>query len=223
MRCHSASNSKYTLRSLHSRNILGRCLKTYKNNLFTCIVPLLCVLSRKYNLTAGSSGRCSKAFSYRRSCLNCLGVKLRMKQCVEVSRIYHKHGFLLCSHALVNEVACYLKSRLSRSLSVSRLEHEELSMFNGELHVLHVSVMIFECSANLIELRKCLRELLLHFGYLHRCTYSGNNVLALSIRKEFSEETFVSRSRITCKRNTCSAIVTHVSESHHLYVYSRSP
>ena len=43
-------------------------------------------------------------------------------------------------------------------------------MLNGELHILHISVVVFQSFANLFELYECFREFLLHFGDVHRCT-----------------------------------------------------
>ena len=75
-----------------------------------------------------------------------------MKKCVEVSGIDHGNCLLLVDHTLVNEVAGNLESSLCGSLAVSCLKHIELAVLNGELHILHVSVMILKDSADLIEL-----------------------------------------------------------------------
>ena len=53
---------------------------------------------------------------------------------------------------------------------------------------------------------------------VHRCTNTGNNVFTLSICKEFTKQTVSSCSRVTCEGNTCTTVITHVTECHHLYV-----
>ena len=146
-----------------------------------------------------------------------------MKQCVKVTRIDHSYSFFLRSHALVNKVACDLQSSLSSSLTVTCLQHVQFAVLYGKLHILHVSVVSLQSLAYIFELCKCLREFFFHFGNVHRSTNAGNNVLALCIGKEFSEQTVFSCSRVTGKCNTCTTVVSHVTKCHHLYVDSSSP
>ena len=96
-------------------------------------------------------------------------------------------------------------------------------MFNRKFHILHISVMVFQCLANFLELFECFREFIFHLCNLHRCTNTGNYVLALCICKEFTKQTFVSCSRVSCECNTGTTIITHVAECHGLYVYCCSP
>ena len=137
-----------------------------------------------------------------------------MKKCVKVTRIDHCNSFFFCSHALVNEVTSNFKSSLSCSLTVSCLEHIELLVFNSELHVLHISVVVFECLTNILELLKSFRELFSHLSDWHRSTNTCNYVFALCVDEELTHELLLTCSRISCKCNTCTAIVAHVTECH---------
>ncbi len=83
--------------------------------------------------------------------------------------------------------------------------------------------MLFENGAYFSELLECLRELLLHLGDLHRSTNACNNVLALSVCQELTEEALVTSCRVTCESNTGTAVITHVTESHGLYVNGCTP
>ena len=177
-------------------------------------MPSNSIVSCEYNLTACSAWRSTQALAYRCSSLKSLSVKLRVEQCVEVSRIDHSNCFFFCSHTFVNEIACDLQSSLSCSLSVSCLEHEEFAVFYSKFHILHVSVVIFKSLAYILELFKSSRELFSHLSDRHRCTNAGNNVFALCVCKEFAHELLFACSRITCKRNACTAVVAHVTESH---------
>ena len=58
---------------------------------------------------------------------------------------------------------------------------------------------------------------------MHRCTNTGNYVLALCVGKELTEQSVLSCSRITGEGNTCTTVISHVSECHHLYVNSGTP
>ena len=146
-----------------------------------------------------------------------------MKKCIKISRIDHCNSFLFCSHSLVNKVTSDLKSSLSSSLSVTCLKHIKFSVLYSKLHILHVAVVILECSTNLNELLESLREFLLHLFDMHRCTNAGNNVLALSVCEELTEKSLLACSRITCESNTCSAVITHITESHRLNIYCCTP
>ena len=64
------------------------------------------------------------------------------------------------------------------------LEHVELAVFNGELHVLHITIVIFKGLADVLKLGKCLGELLCHLCDGHRGTDAGDDVFALCIGKE---------------------------------------
>ena len=50
-----------------------------------------------------------------------------------------------------------------------------------------------------------------------------NDVFALRVGEEFTHKTFFARRGITRERNARTAVVAHVAERHHLYVYSRAP
>ena len=95
------------------------------------------------------------------------------------------------------KVACDLQSSLCSSLTVTCLKHIQFTMLYSKLHILHISVMCFQSMAYFLELFKCLRELLLHLGDVHRCTNTGNNVLALSVGQELTEQSVLACSRVT--------------------------
>src|SRR5699024_1855306 len=139
---------------------------------------LYSVISCEDNLTAGSSRRSSKTFAHRSSSLQCSSVKLRMKQCIQVTGIDHCNSFFLCSHSLVNQIACDLQRSLSCSLTVTRLQHVQFAVLYSKLHVLHISVVCLQSLAYALELSKCLREFVFHLGNVHRCADTSNNVLA---------------------------------------------
>ena len=223
VRGHTAANSQDTLSGFHTGDIFRRCLKTYKNDFLASCRPFYCVVSREYDLTACSSRGSAKAFAQRSCGLQCSCVELRMKKCIQVTRIDHCNSFFLCSHALVNKVAGDLQSSLCSSLTVTCLKHIQFTMLYSKLHILHISVMCFQSMAYFLELFECLRELLLHLGDVHRCTNAGNNVLALSVGQELTEQSVLACSRVTGKCNTGTAVVAHVTESHHLYVNSCTP
>ena len=96
-------------------------------------------------------------------------------------------------------------------------------MLNGKLHILHISVVILQSLANLVKLFECLRELVSHLVDVHRSTNTCYNVLTLCIGQELTEQALLTGSRVTGKCNTGTTVITHVTESHGLYVYSGTP
>ena len=220
---HTATNGQDTLRYLHTCDILRRSLQTNQNYLLALSSPLLSVVCCEHDLTASSSRRSAQTLAYRCSSLQSLSVELRVEQCVEVSRIDHQNSFLLGLVAFVNEVASDLQSSLSGSLTVTALEHVELLVLYGKLHILHVVIVVLEGVANLDELCVSLGELLLHLSDGHRSTNTSNNVLALSVDKELAHELLLAGSRITCERNAGTGLVVQVAEYHRHYVYCGTP
>ncbi len=223
VRCHTATNCQDTLSSLHTCDILRGCLKSYENYLLATLCPSNSVISSEYYVTASSSGGSAETLTSGCCSLKSSSVELGVEQCVEVSGVDHQNSFLLCSHALINEVTSDLERSLSCSLTVTCLEHVELLVLNCELHILHISVVVLKSLANLLELCESSRELLSHLSDRHRSTNTCNYVLALCVCKELAHELLLACSRVTCECNTCTAIVTHITECHHLYVYSSTP
>ena len=220
---HTAANRENTLGALHAGDILRRSLKADKDNLLASCCPSLCVLSREDNLTASRTRRCAEALAERLCLLERLLVELRVKQGVKVSRIDHCDRFLLASHALIDKIASNLERCLCGSLTVSGLQHVELAVLDGELHILHVSVVVLEGLADLVELLECLRELLLHLVDVHRGAHARNDVLTLCVGQELTEEALLARRRISRERNASAAVIAHVTECHGLHVDSRAP
>ena len=119
-----------------------------------------------------------------------------------------------CLVSLINQITRNPESSRSCSLTVTALEHIELLVLYCELHVLHIMVVILKSLTNLDELCVSIWELLLHLSDWHWCTNTGNNVLALCVDKELTHKLLLTCCRVTSKCNTCTAIVTHVTESH---------
>ena len=204
MRGHTATNCKDTLSSLHTCNVFGRSLKTNKNNLLALCIPSFCVVSCEYNLTASSTGRCAKTLTDWSSSLNSSSIKLRVKKSIEVTRVDHSNSLSLCLMAFVYEVTSNLKSSLSCSLTVTALEHIELLVFNSELHILHIVVVIFKSITNLDKFSISFREFFFHLSDWHWCTNTCNYVLALCVDKKFTHQLVFACSRVTSECNTCT-------------------
>ena len=95
-------------------------------------------------------------------------------------------------------------------------------MFDCELDVLHVLVVLFENITGFFELLVDDWILLCKLGDWHWCTNTSNNILALSIHQVLTKDDIFTCGCITCKRNTGTTVITTVAKDHRLDVDSRS-
>ena len=223
VRSHTTADSQDTLRCLHAGDVFRRGFQTNQNNLFALCVPGFCIVSSEYDLTAGSTRGSTQTLAHRSSSLQSLGIELRVQQGVQVSRVDHQNSFFFCLVAFIYQVASDLQSSLCGSLTVPALQHEELLVFNGEFHILHVVIVVFQCITNLDEFSVCIREFLFHLCNRHRSPNAGNNVFALCVDQEFTHQLLFTGSRVTGKCNTSTRFVVQVTEYHRHYVNSGTP
>ena len=223
VRGHAAAHGQDTLSGLHAGNILGRSLQTNQNHLLASCVPSLGILSGKYHLAAGSAGRCTQTLAQRSGSLQGCGVKLGMQQRIQVAGVDHGHRLCLCLVALIYQVTGNLQSSLGSSLTVTALQHVQLLVLNGELHILHIMVVVLQNLTYLDELFICLGELLLHLRDGHGSTHACNHVLTLSILQELTHQLLLAGGRVTGESNACAGLIVQVSEHHGHNVYRSTP
>ncbi len=84
----------------------------------------------------------------------------------------------------------------------------------GELHVLHVAVVVLEQGADLDELLVRLGELLLHLGDGHRGADAGHDVLALSVGQELAHELLLAGGGVAREGDAGAGVVVEVAEDH---------
>ncbi len=178
---HTASCCHDTLSSVHAFNVLRRCFLSYKNNLFAFFSGCNSLISCEVYLTCASARRCGKSLCQRCSLLKSVSLECRVQKSVKLFRVYLQKSLLLGDFALVYKVNGDLKSSSCCSLTVSCLEHIELAILNGVLHILHIFVVILKSLSDLGKLLEYLRHILLELSYRGRSSYACNNVLALCV------------------------------------------
>ena len=222
---HAAAHRQDALRHLHALNVLGARLQAHQNNLrhFAALHSLFGLIGSKHHLAAGSARAGGKALANHFRGLQGSGVKLRVQQAVQLLGLYAKHSFLLGNHALVHKVHRNLQRGGSRALAVARLKHEQLAVLDGELHVLHIAVMVLQALSD-------LRELLVHFGHFlfqlgDRAgrTDAGHHVFALGVDEVFAEQRLLARGRVARESHAGAGTVARVAERHALHVHSGAP
>ena len=87
-----------------------------------------------------------------------------MQQGIQLLGLNAQYSGALIDNALINEVAGDLQSSLCGALAVTGLQHKELAIFDGELHVLHILVVVFQAGCDLNELIVNLRHFLVQLA-----------------------------------------------------------
>ena len=223
VRGHAAACGHDALGNCHAVDVLRGGLLTDQNDLEAGLVCLCSSVSGEVNRAAGSTGRCRQAGGNRGSGLQCFRIEGRMQQCVELLRLYLHDSLLLGAYALVYEVNCNLERCLSGTLAVTGLEHIELAVFDGELHILHIAVVLLEAAGNVNELIVNLRHGVGQCGNRLRGADACYNVLALCVHQELAVQLLLAGCRVTGKCNAGARSLAHVAEYHRLNVDCGAP
>ena len=83
-----------------------------------------------------------------------IGVELRMQEKVDLVRLDPHHRLLAADQALVDHVDGDAHLGLGGPLAVAGLQQPELALLDGELHVLHVAVVLLEAAGDRLELTR---------------------------------------------------------------------
>ena len=220
---HAAPDRQDALSSLHTGDVFGRGFQTHQNNLLTPGSPAFGIFRGEDDLAAGSSGRSAQAAADGGSLLQGLGIELGMQQGIQVPGIDHGHGLLLVDHAFVQQIAGNLQGGLGGTLAVTGLQHIELAVFHGELHILHIAVVVLQQCADLGELVVSLGELVRHLGNGHGGTDTGHHVFALGVGQELAHQLLLAGGGITGESNAGAGIVVQVAEYHGHDVHGSAP
>ena len=121
-----------------------------------------------------------------------------------------------------------------------------MAFLYGELHILHIMIVLLQLVLDIIELSKNLWHILLHrrifcgasflvnalefcptyrtfLSNLLWCTDTGNHVLALCIDKILTIEEILTCCCITAEANSCCGCIAHITEYHGHNRYSCTP
>ena len=85
-----------------------------------------------------------------------------MEQLIELVRLTTHDGSLLVDHSLMEQVDGNLHHSRTSTLTVTCLEEPQLAFLYGELHVLHVVVVLLQLLLNAVQLSIYLRHSLFH-------------------------------------------------------------
>ena len=223
VRGHTASCCENAFSGLHTLDILGRGLETNEHGLLAVFSSGYAVLGGEVYLTASGAGRRCETLREYFCVLKRGSYERRVEQRIELLGIDLHYSLFLGYHTFGNQINRDLYSGRGRSLTVTRLEHIEFTVFDGILHILHIFIVLFKLISNIYELSVNLGHIFLELSYRLRRSYARDDVLALRVYKVFAEQLLLARSRIASERDARAGRVAHVTEYHSLYVYRRAP
>src|ERR1700688_4867514 len=167
----AAGRGKNALRHSHPAYIFWACLPAHQNYLVSFRRPV-------FRLVRGENYFADRRAWHRidalrqnprlqRAPVN-LGVNDRIEETLDVLRLDALDRFFLGDQLLVCHVHRDAKRRCRRALARARLQHIERPLFDGELHVLHIAIMLLKFYSNFLELRVHLGHGPFHFAQMHR-------------------------------------------------------
>ena len=226
MRGHTAAHGQNALRVLHALDIFGGSFQADENH-FPALLAFNDGILRRKDDGAGSRAR------RRRDALADDVVFIRFLQSLRVERGVQQHverlgvdlheRLFLGDHALVDQIAGDFDRRGRGALAVACLEHIELLILDGELHILHVAVMPFQSLADLLELRVDFGEYLRHLRDGHRRADACDDVFALRVDQEFAHQALLAGRGVPRERDARAGRIAQVAERHHLHVDRGAP
>ena len=218
----AAAGGQDALGDLHAHDVLGGGLLPDQNH-GAVLSGGLGVLSGEVHSAAARAGGGGHAGGHRLGVGQSLRGEVGVQHGVEAVGLDHQQGFLLGDEALVHQIHGDLQSRAGGALAVPGLEHVQLAPLDGELHVLHVMVVVLQPGGNLHELVIDGGVDLLHLGDVRSAADAGHHVLALSVHQEVAKELLLAGGRVTGEGHAGAGVIAPVAEDHGLHVDGGAP
>ena len=214
MACPSSADGENALGGYHAFDILRRGFKSDKDDsAFSYGIALYILRSEVYHSGCGAGGSrkpCCGGGSVSESCW----VKLRVKECVKLFRVDAHYRFVRCDRTFVHEVNRYFQCGGGSALAASGLKHIKPFVFDGEFHVLHIAVMVFELFRDICKLCVYLRHYFTERGDGFGSANAGNDILALCVHEKFAVQLLFSGRGVAREGNARTARFAHVAEYH---------
>ena len=138
----------------------------------------------------------------------------RMQQLIELTGGHSPHRFDLVNQSLAHHVSCDSHSRGGGALSRARLQQIEFAALDGELEILHVSIVPLQAFLGIHQLRKGIGQLLCHLVDVERSAHARDDILALRVGEKLTVEALFACGRIACERHACPGVVSQIPEHH---------
>eukprot|EP00906_Rhabdomonas_costata_P032591 RCo045908 len=175
VRGHPSTGGEDTLGNIHPSDVLWAGLQPHQHHLLALLHPLLGLLSREHDLPHGRTRAGGQTLG------QCLQLQLRVdhgvQQLVELLGLHSGDRLVLLQNTLLHHVHGDLHRGERRTLAVPCLQHVHLLLLDGELHVLHVSVVALQQVLDVHQLLVGRGHVLLQRGELSHAVSLGDVVL----------------------------------------------
>ena len=230
---HAAAGGEDAACRMHAVNVFRAGFGAHQNHIFVIGGQLFGFFGCEGDLAGGGTGRRAQAGGDLLA--RGIGIQRGMQQLVQGFGFDTRDGGLLVDQSLAHHVHGCLQRRIGRALAGTGLQHEQLAFLDGELHVLHVSVMLFQPLADGFEFLECLGHGFFHAGLAAalalahdladglRGADAGHHVFALGVDQEFAVEQLFAGSRVAGKGDAGGAAFAAIAEHHGLHGDGRAP
>ena len=203
---------------MHAVDIFWARLRANEQDALAVARAFDCFFRGKREFACDSSRACTESSGERDHAFFVLRVKVRQQKFRQLARgntaqrrLHVDKTFL---HHLDSDAYCCVRS----SLASACLQHEEFAVFNGELNVLHLLVVLLKLGADLHEMRESLREFNFHLRDRLGRSNTCNHIFALRVYEEVAVEHILASGVVARERNASTGICSHVAVRHRLHI-----
>ncbi|CDA56886.1 uncharacterized protein BN731_02022 [Prevotella sp. CAG:604] len=246
VRSHTTTSGKNTLGSRHTSEVFRRSLDTNHDDLLAILMPFLSIVCVEYDLTTSSTRRSRKTLCDDLSLRERQLIEYRVQQFIKFLWLTTEDSSLLIDHTLVKKIHSNLHHCGTSTLTVTCLEEPEFTFLYGELHILHIMIVILQLILQRIQFLVKFRHSLFHrriFSYAlllrDTCTLSpalrtnlsnllwrtdtSHYVLTLCIDEILTIEEILAITSIAREANTSSRCIAHITEYHRHHRHGSTP
>src|SRR5574344_158355 len=115
------------------------------------LMPFLCIVCVKYDLTACSTRRCGKTLGDDFSLFESILVEYWVEKFIKLLGFTAENCCLLVNESFTHKIHSNLDHGCTCTLAITSLKEPEFAFLNCEFHILHVLVVLLKLVLNLIE------------------------------------------------------------------------
>ncbi len=218
----AAAGGQHALGHLHTHNVLRGGLLAHQHHGAVLGVGLA-VLSGEVGRAAARAGGGGDAGGDGGGLSQGVLGEVVVEDGVQALRLQHQQSLLLGDQPFLHQVHGDFQRRAGGALAVPGLEHIEVAPLDGELHVLHIPIVVLQPGGDVHELVIDGGVDLLQLGDVGGAADAGHHVLALGVHQEVAIQLLLAGDGVTGEGHTGAGVVTPVAEHHGLHVDGGAP
>ncbi len=153
---HSSAGGENSFCRIHTLDILGTGFNPGQNDLFPTLPPIHCIRGVKNHLSRSGAGTGVQSLGQQFTGFNrrifLIEIEYRTKQLVQLNRFYPHERGLFINKAFLHHIHGNPESGKTGSFSCTGLKEPQPAILNGEFHILHFFIMLFQLAENYAKL-----------------------------------------------------------------------